>query len=256
MKKAVLILITCIFALALLCGCDASDNGGQVGDSGDEIISTDDKNLHGEVNELLTVEELGDFHLNGAKYPENFVFDKLQGYGRVIGSSASGEEALSVAEKRFTNSDYKVVENRITVETDLFYGLYVKWAHRSEKYSYDEYVVSFKKSVYDAENNRFITKDKDEIKSIIDYMYYSRSYNTSGFKVYSADISLEEDKYEYTAYLLIEIGGDWGMQDELAFLKTKCYIDLTTGIMTYDYKRVGTAYIDGQFTHSGGVVEE
>lgn len=245
-------------------GDDDKNSGGTQGnDDGDKNLGGNqgdysDKNVHGEVNELLTVDELVDFHLNGAKYPDNFIFEELNDYGRVIESSSSREDALSTATEHFNSGWGTTVECRLDVETDLFYGLYVKWDYRSggvgEPTSYyDEYVVSFKKDVYDAENKQFFTKDKDEIKSILDYIYYSRTYQIFGSKVYSSNITLEGDKYTYTAYVLEFVGGDWGIQDALYFIRTEVRIDLTTGKMEYNKEKVGTVYIDGPFTHIHGV---
>lgn len=281
MKKAILFLVTCMFAIALLCGCGTRKDSGQEYNSDGIITITDDKpddkapdnnpedkekeenipsdgkNLHGEVNELLTVEELADFHLNGAKYPENFVFWESEGQGLVIESTSSREEALLAAEKLLTEKDCIILENRLAVETDLFYGIYLKKSHYSSALDrtlyYDYYLVSFKADVYDAETERFFTNDIDEVASIMNYLFYGWSYNWQGFKVYSADVSLINNSCEYTAYVLIAIYGDWGIQDELAFLRIDCHIDLATGELTHDYERVGTAFIDGKYTHSGGI---
>lgn len=226
--------------------------------SGDD--DADDKNVHSEVNELLTLDELIDFHLNGAKYPDNFVFEELSGYERVIESASSREDALSTAAEHFNSGWCTTEETRLEVETDLFYGLYVKWAYRTggvgkpESY-YDEYVVSFKKDVYDSENMQFFTKDTDDIKSILDYIFYSESYQTGGTKVYSSDIILENDKCTYTAYVLMVVYGDWGLQDELNLLKTQLWIDLATGKTTYHIEEIGTAYIDGACTHGPVIID-
>ena len=209
----------------------------------------------------LTEEELIDFHQNGAKYPENFVFKKISGYGRVIESTSSREEALTTAAEHFTCGDYVTVENRLTVETNLYYGLYVKWAYQSNgtvdmsRY-YDEYVVSFKKSVYDAENMQFFTKDKKQIKQIINYIYYSRSYEIGGTKVYSSGITLDNNQYTYTAYLLLVTYGDWGVQDELRFVKLEHNIDLSTGLTETNFEVIETVLYCGKSTHGGKLIEE
>ncbi|MDE7439481.1 MAG: hypothetical protein K2N23_03135 [Clostridia bacterium] len=272
MKKIIAGVVACVSALVMLCGCNASgdksdknpadkevnqNTSGEVVDnnsSGENpVIDKNDLNVKGEVNELLTVDELVDFHLNGNKYPDNFVFNELSGYGRVIESSSSQEDALTLVRNHFTSSNCTTVESRLEVETDLFYGLYVKWEYKSSGSEqilyYDEYVVSFKKDVYDAENNKFGIKDKDEIKKILDYICYSRTYNMYGSKVYSCDISLEDNKCIYTAYLLSVCLGDWGMQDALGLLKKQCQIDLATGATTFTLEKVGMVFIDGECTH-------
>lgn len=261
MKRNSLFKILSFFAVFCMCfslvACITPDSGNNNTDGGNVEGDGDDKHIHGEVNELLTVEELVEFHLNGAKYPENFVFEELNGYGRVIASSSSREDALSKAAEHFNSGWCTTVENRLEVETDLFYGLYVKWDYRSggvgEPTSYyDEYVVSFKKSVYDAENKQFFTKDEDEIKSILDYNLYSGSYQIFGSKVYSSEIAAGADNLQYKAYSLMVIGGDFGIQDELLFIRTDIQIDLATGETAYNDEVVGTVFIDGAGTNYGG----
>lgn len=192
-----------IFAMLLTClgfvACEQDEDG---------------NNLQVDVNDLMTEAGLIEFHENGAKYPDNFVFEELSGYGRVLASTSSREEALSTAEHHFNSGWCTTVENRIEVETDLFFGLYVKWDYRSGGVGepiayYDEYVVSFKKSVYDATNKQFFTKDKNKIKSILDYIIYSNSYNTGGTKVYGTEIVRDGTQYVYTAYVLTVTYGDW-----------------------------------------------
>lgn len=276
MKKVITFIVVCLLSLAVLGGCSwSADKGGDDNFNNDETTADDegtnggndelpsdygdgDKHIHGEVNELLTVEELVEFHLNGAKYPENFVFEELIGYGRVIESSSSQEDALSTATEHFNNDYCTVVENRLMVETDLFYGLYVKWAFQRDEtetpYYYDEYVVSFKKHVYDFQNKQLSTNDKDVIKSILNYLCYSRSYQTAGTKVYSSDVSIKDDKFVYTAYVLTVVYGDWGVHDALAFIKAEMQIDMATGKMTHTEEVVGTVFIDGSGMLWGGEV--
>ena len=211
----------------------------------------------------LTDDEIIDFNANGKRYPENFIFEELQSYGRVIESSSSRKDAISTATEHFNSGWCTTVECRLEVETDLFYGLYVKWDYRSggvgepEAY-YDEYVVSFKKQVYDFENKQFFTKNADIIKSILNYTCYDHEYISPeylGFagKVYSSDIIKNGDKYEYIAYGLTGVGGDWGMQDELNFLKLVVEIDLATGKTSYNVETIKQVYIDGPYTHFGYV---
>ena len=208
---------------------------------------------YGEAKELWTDEELVQFHENGAKYPDNFVFEELSGYGRVISSASSKDEALQTAAKRFTNDNCSVVENTLQVETKLFYGLYVKWAYSydgmDEPSYHDESVVSFKKNVYDSDTMTFATKDANAIKAILDYLHYSESYQTSGTKVHSSKIVRDGTQYVYTAFVLTVCYGDWDMQDELKLLKTELQIDRATGVTTYHYETVKTVFIDGALTN-------
>lgn len=219
--------------------CNEQEDGGNVS--------------YGEVKELWTAEELIEFHLHGAKYPDNFVFEELRGYGRVIPSASSKNEALQTAAKRFTNNNCSVVENTLQVETKLFYGLYVKWEYSYEGMDepsyHDESVVSFKKNVYDADTMTFATKDASAIKSILDYLHYSESYQTSGTKVHSSKIVRDGDEFVYTAYVLQVSYGDYGVQDELRLLKTELRVDYATGKTEHGYETVTTVFVDGELTN-------
>lgn len=268
--KKIIASIACIVALFTLFGCNADNGNSNESSSNDSSLIVDNShdttkppvndttqnttqntspNVNGEVKELLSVDELVEFHLHGNKYPENFVFDELGGYGRVIKSSSSEDEVLAVVEKHFTNDVCTVVENELCVETPLFYGVYVKWAFQREEMTaptyYDEYVVSFKADAYDTENNQFGIKNKDEIKNILDYIYYSKTYQIGGYKVYSSDIHYEDGKYNYVTYLLEVCYGDWDVQDGLTFVKEVWQIDEATGNVTSSRESLGTVYIDG-----------
>lgn len=267
-----LIVVLCLcFSLVACQTRNTGDNntpGNNDGNNETPGDNNDDKNVHGEVGELLTVDELVDFHENGEKYPDNFVFEELTGYGRVMPSTSSVAEALSMVKEYFTNGYYVAVEYKLTVETDLFYGIYVKWAYQSNgtidmsRY-YDEYVVSFKKSVFDyyfsyddsdyfgtfKHNLQFFTQDKGTIKSILDYYLYSWTYQIYGEKIYSTDINLQGDKYVYTAYILQVCLGDWGTQDQLSLIKRVIDIDLVMGMVETNDEVVGEVYIDGALTH-------
>lgn len=247
MKKVLMFALAVACALFSVCGC-----GKDCGDAADNEPS--DGHIRGEISELLTVEELVEFHYNGAKYPENFVFAELQGYGRVLNSSSSADEARAVVESHFTNSMNTTVENSLEVETELFYGLYAKWEHRSqgsnEPTNYDEHVVSFKSGVYDAESGIFGTEDKDDIKKIIDYIYYSQTYQIGGSKVYDSEISVKDGKYRYLIYTLQVSYGDWGMQDALSLTKDEWLIDIATGKTEKSANEIlGTVFVDGALTY-------
>ena len=244
MKKVFTLLIACVLLLTLLCGCnntlDSEDGYGNVQEGEDVVVE-------------LTDDEIIDFHANGKRYPENFIFDELKDYGRVIESSSSREDAISTATEHFNSGWCTTVECRLTVETDLFYGLYVKWDYRNDGVGepvayYDEYVVSFKKNVYDLENKQFFTKNPDIIKSILNYVY-SDQYLWFADKVYSSDIIKNGDKYKYIAYGLSTVLGDWGVQDELNFLKLVVEIDLATGKTSRSVETIKQVYIDGALTH-------
>ena len=253
MKKVFASLIFSAVALCMLCGCNAADKfpakipsegGGQ--EAGRFPI--------GSVNELINMDELIDFHFNGEKYPAKFVLEELEGYGRVLDSASSAEQARQIVKEQFTNGSYEVTENTVNAETELFYGLHAKWTSTDGKnYSYEEDVVCFKKQVYDYQTGRFFIKDEQKIKSILDYIYYSKTYNVGGYKVYSSDISKKDGKIEYVIYLLEVCYGDWGLQDSLTFVKEVREID-ESGNTTCTRSVVGWAMVDGKNTHGGKII--
>lgn len=256
MKKIFIVATACIFSLFALCGCNDNADELKIAFPGDFIVDIEpgDKTVIGYVSELLTLEQLVDFHENGEKYPEGFVFGQLNGYGRVLDSAESEAQAHETVNNVFTNSQYTVTENQLTVETDLFYGLYAKWEHNTESYCYDEYVVCFKKNAYDAESKKFGTTNSDEIKGILDYLYYSNTYQIHGSKVYSSEISVKEGYYEYTNYCLQVCYGDWGLRDSLTFIKNVHQIAADTGeTIKISSTTIGAAFVDGAGSSWGGI---
>lgn len=241
MKKILALIFGAFFVLSAFCACD---RGGKDGGNNEPFYE-------GEVNELLSTEELIDFHQNGEKFPANFGFAELTGYGRVVSSASSREEALSAVQERFANEQCKVSENRVELETDLYYGIYVKWLYSyggSETVSYDESVVSFKREVYDAETQTFGTRNREEIKKILDYLYYDETCCIGGSKIYSSELTEKEGEYEYVIYYIQVNYGDWGLRDELSFIKEVRKIDLSSGGTTLSCETVGTMMVDGENT--------
>ena len=260
MKKIIIAAFACIFPFLIFSGCNAVKNN-QTNPSDNNLNNEDKNNRHikGEVKELLTVEQLVEFHDGEERYPEGFIFEQLEGYGRVLNSAESQADAHDILEKNFNSGWCRTVENKLIIETDLFYGMCAKWAYQSEQMTeptyYDEYVVSFKKNIYDVKTKKFGTKNADEIKNIIDYVYYSKSYNIGGSKVYSSEISVKDNKYEYVIYKLDVSEGDFGIQDCLMLTKCVHHIDSETGIMSdICNEMVGEVFIDGAGSNWGGVV--
>lgn len=247
MKKILALLFGAFFVLSALCACD---HGGKDGGNNEPFYE-------GEVNERLSAEGLIDFHQNGAKFPANFGFAELEGYGRVVSSASSRADALAVTQEKFTNEQCTVSENRVDLETDLFYGIYVKWLFsdgESVPISYDESVVSFKTEVYDAKTQTFGTRNREEMKKILDYLYYYETCHTGGSKVYSSEITEKEGKYEYVIYYLQVNYGDRGMRDELYFIKEVRRIDLSSGGTTMSRETVGRVTVDGKNSRNGEIV--
>ncbi|MGN1078418.1 MAG: hypothetical protein ACI4ST_07860 [Candidatus Gallimonas sp.] len=237
MNKILALSIGALFALSALCACERGGN--------------DEPFYEGEVNELLSAEELIDFHQNGEKFPENFGFAELTGYGRVVSSASSRAEALSTVQEQFANEQCMVSENRVDLETDLYYGIYVKWLYSDgggEPVSYDESVVSFKREVYDAETQTFGTRNREEMKKILDYLYYAETCRIGGSKIYSSELTEKEGAYEYVIYYLQVNYGDWGLRDELSFMKEVRKINLSSGGTTLSRETVGSVTVDGENT--------
>ena len=86
MKKGILsIILACVLSFTL-CGCNKQN-----------------EHISGEVKEIMTVEALVEFYEHGAKYPDGFLFKELEGYGRILFSASSREEAISIAEDNFNS---------------------------------------------------------------------------------------------------------------------------------------------------------
>ena len=247
MKKIFALIFGAFFVLSALCACD---RGGKDGGNNEPFYE-------GEVNERLSAEELIDFHQNGEKFPANFGFAELTGYGRVVSSASSRADALAVTQEKFTNEQCTVSENRVDLETDLFYGIYVKWLYtegESEPISYDESVVSFKTEVYDAKTQTFGTRNREEMKKILDYLYYDETCCIGGSKIYSSELTEKEGDSKYVLYYIQVNYGDWGLRDELSFIKEVRKIDLSSGGTTLSRETVGMVLVDGKNSRYGEAV--
>lgn len=176
-------------------------------------------------------DELIEFSNSGDKFPDNFIDNKLNDYKRIINSSNSIEEAQNAVLEEF-NSNNKVIKNNLLVESDTYYGLDVSWLHtqtNGKSSTYSEKVISFKKNIYDSENNIFYSKDKTIIKEVLNLRYYMQNYNDRGNKVLQSTISESSDCFEYTIYYIERVYGDWGINDVLHFKKDVIEIDKETG---------------------------
>ena len=176
-------------------------------------------------------DELIEFSNSGDKFPDNFIDNKLNDYKRIINSSNSIEEAQNAVLEEF-NSNNKVIKNNLLVESDTYYGLDVSWLHtqtNGKSSTYSEKVISFKKNIYDSENNIFYSKDKTIIKEVLNLRYYMQNYNDRGNKVLQSTISESSDCCEYTIYYIERVYGDWGINDVLHFKKDVIEIDKETG---------------------------
>ena len=204
-------------------------------------------------------EELIGYAENAPKYPEDFAAADMVGYGRVISSSSSAEEAVAAAMEEFTSDSCYVSRCELEEEGDVFYAVYVKWTERCPDSGnapavYDECVVSFKKEVYDNDGDIFYTRDAAAIRRVMDYIQYADICDTSGFKLYSS--VLENDGgFAYTACLIERVYGDWGLMDEISLVEYTFRIDGLTGKVAAEGGEIlGRAYAEGPFTN-GGVVD-
>lgn len=190
-------------------------------------------------------QELIDLVLYGNAFPEGFVFAELEGYGRIIGSSDTLAEAQQIAEAEFSNSDYRVTANDPDVETACLSGLFVRWETIGSKpYAYEEYVVSFRRDVYDHDARIFHTRDGSLIEGILNYYYYQEMYQTRGSKVISAEFRQTRDAYVYSLYRTQVVYGDFGLQDCLHILHDVATIDRDTGQLSIESGEVCKIWFD------------
>lgn len=167
-------------------------------------------------------------------------------YGRLISSSESAEDAVNVCTRHFTDNRYPdttntVVECKVIYESDLFYGVYVKWSYSNfgeGDIEYDENVISFKKNVaditvynaiYEEENAyRICTERDEEMVQVVLYLFYHEYFRWSeGILEYESqstdkDITLTLCRYGH-------YGGDWNIPDTICFYNQIIVVDKETG---------------------------
>lgn len=263
MKKIFASVMACALALFLICGCNAV-----VAERTEQVMPQNSAREHltersGQVT--LNRDEIIALHEKEEKYPATFGFKELEkeGYGRVVNSASSAKEACGIVTERFNSGHCKTVASELRAQTDCYFGVYAKWAYyqsgdftKEPTSYYDELVVSFNKSKYDSENERFFTKDEGEIKQILDHLYYSGSYNWGGYKVYKSNLTRKSGKFEYEIYALEVCYGDWGIQDELSFVKETRAVDWMTGKAgAAKEELLQTVYVDGDGIKYGGMFE-
>ena len=164
-------------------------------------------------------------------------------YGRIISSSDSPENAVSVCTRHFTDNRYDqaintVVECKVIYESDILYGLYVKW--EVNDYYYEENVISFKKSVADitVENviyedvvsYRICTNQEEQIEQIVLYLHFEES-PFNGILYYEK--SSDDQAYTFTVHSYQVIGGDWGMPNEYRFAEQKVVVNKESGVVDF-----------------------
>lgn len=150
-------------------------------------------------------------------------------YGRVISSADSLEDAVRVATRHFTDNrdapytKNTVVECRVIYESDILYGVYVKWKVRNSEY--EENVVSFKKSAADITVRNVIygdvpsykihTNNDEEITQIVLRLCHDEHLS----HMYDYEVSSTDDSYTITTRYYEVSYGDWGLSDTYKYFK-------------------------------------
>lgn len=227
--------VFCSLLCLFLCGCDNDRQRRKQSldwDSPDQLIQDDEK--------------LTQFVLSGDCFPEGFLLPELEGYGRIISSSESAEEAQTIAREHFTNEDYVVVVDDVKDETELFFGLSVEWAARDPQraWRYAEDVVSFRTEIFDHDTQTIYTNDTSLIEGILNYIYYEDMYQIVGSKVIFAELTQTQDCFSYSIYYTKVVYGDWGIQDELFVFRDVLTIDKDSRIMEKDSQQLRAFFCD------------
>ncbi|MBQ7817555.1 MAG: hypothetical protein IJ388_01995 [Oscillospiraceae bacterium] len=168
-------------------------------------------------------------------------------YGRVISSSESAEDAVNVCTRHFTDERYlaainTVFECKVIYESELLYGLYVKWGvfyYGEPDGEFEENVISFKKSVADItipqifgdlQDYKIYTDQDEQIEKIALYAFINKYLDQCmlEYKTLCSDKEVIVDVY---AYLVVY--GDWGIPDTYYFRKYTVSVDKTTGKVTF-----------------------
>lgn len=164
-------------------------------------------------------------------------------YGRIIASSTSSENAISVCTRHFTDERFSqaintVIECNVVYESDIFYGIHVKWKVTNNgkfRGQYEENVISFKKEIADVtvrnviygddESFKIHTNEEEQIKRILLYLHC----NKNPFEhLLDYEITSIENEYVMTIYSIKVVGGDWGIKDEYSLLKYTITFDIET----------------------------
>ena len=163
-------------------------------------------------------------------------------FERIISSSESKEDAVEICTKHFTNDSNTVIKCEVVYESDLLYGIYVRWEHRDGGKKYEENVISFKKNVADLtmkgdKSYRIITKQKEKIEKILLYLYFDEY---SFHQVRDYEMSSQGNAYIMTIDAYYYVVGDWGVADTVEFLEQTIIVDRTTGKVTFNCERWAT----------------
>ena len=172
-------------------------------------------------------------------------------YERFMSSAVSADDAVSIctdyftsdnqfnAETRYTN---KVTECYVIYESELLYGVYVKWEYfinGNFVAEYDENVISFKKAVFDAtvesgdngiEKTYHICTDQEEqMEQLALYVFFEESHFN---RILYYEKSGDDESFTLTLHSYQVSGGDWGVCSEYRFYQQQLTVDKATGAIT------------------------
>lgn len=186
------------------------------------------------------------YSLGGKKYSSGNI---------IIDSAQSKEEAVRICTQRYTSAEteerigQEVLECKVVYESDILYGVYVKWNTVKDGQSdltYEEYTISFKKDVVDIVNRHvngqwersfvICTDREDQIEKILLYLYPLRGNGVPALDVYYEtqynDREFVLTVYSYKANSLYY--ADWGWEpDHYIFYKQDVVLDRATGSVTF-----------------------
>ena len=163
-------------------------------------------------------------------------------YGRVIASSKSKEDAIMVCTSHFSNNDNTVTECTVIYESDLLYGLKVKWHHNNSQI-YQENVISFKDSVISmkdlsaSDTEEFYKIYTDDFNTIETILIYIACNKTGFFGVDQCcfldyETSSLDDKYIIEVYFSEYHRGDFKKNSKYVINKMIVEIDKEDGKAT------------------------
>lgn len=233
--KKILSWLFIILSILVLFGCNETSQGNSDYSTKplDEISDKDFlslvDNYKNDIYQLL-------YEINGEKY------------GRIISSSDSLEDAVRVCTRHFTDNRYPqsintVTECKVIYESEVLYGINVKWKltnHGEFDGQYEENVISFKKSVADitvrnvvyddVESYRICTNQNEQIKQIVLYLFHDRYF---GHEILDCEMLSYGNEYIVTIYSYDVCYGDWGVSDEYRLLKHTVVVDEDNGDVNF-----------------------
>ncbi|MBR7032946.1 MAG: S-layer homology domain-containing protein [Clostridia bacterium] len=202
--------------------------------------NTGKRGNNSEESQKIDIESL--FNLNGEEY------------GRLIASSESAEDAVRVCTRHFTDTRYEGYYNTVTdcsviYESDILYGLNVKWEVGEGKY--EENVISIKKNVADITVNnvvygdkdsfRILTDSKEQIEKVLLYLFKYKSRPSlilSNPSVNGYEFTENDSEYVLTADTMMIVYGDWGLEDKYYYYNVTLTLDKTTRFVEYQKQEI------------------